>query len=146
MRLTQPPKPSRRRISVLFTDTLLGLAASLLLVGLLYACGPSKNPAAAAVENYLRALVNKDENQLVSLTCKTFEADALLEYDAFSLVQTRLEGLKCRVQDTGIDAASVTCQGQIIATYGAEDQQFDLSGRTYGVQKSGSDWLVCTQQ
>ena len=60
-------------------------------------------------------------------------------------MQTRLEGLNCQAQETGEAAASVTCQGQIIATYGAEDQQFDLSKRTYQVQKEGSDWLVCGQ-
>ena len=123
----------------------MGLAAGLLLTGLLYACSPSKHPAAAAVEAYLKALVDKDEARLVGLTCKDFEADALLEFDSFSLVKTRLEGLKCQAQDTGKSSADVTCQGQIIATYGAEDQQFDLGKRIYQVQKEGSDWLVCGQ-
>ena len=126
-------------------SVLLVIAASLLLAGLLYACSPSKHPAAAAVEAYLRALVDKDEARLVGLTCKDFEADALLEFDSFSLVKTRLEGLKCQAQDTGESSANVTCQGQIIATYGAEDQQFDLGKRIYQVQKEGSDWLVCGQ-
>jgi len=126
-------------------SVLLVIAASLLLAGLLYACSPSKHPAAAAVEAYLRALVDKDEARLVGLTCKDFEADALLEFDSFSLVKTRLEGLKCQAQDTGESSAKVTCQGQIIATYGAEDQQFDLGKRIYQVQKEGSDWLVCGQ-
>jgi len=127
------------------TKILLGAVASLLLASLLYACGPSKHPAVAAVEGYLGALVDKNESGLVGLTCKDFEADALLEFDSFGLVQTRLEGLKCQAHDTSESAASVTCQGQIIATYGAEDQQFDLSQRTYQVQKEGSDWLVCGQ-
>jgi len=123
----------------------MGLAAGLLLMGLLYACSPSKHPAAAAVEAYLRALVDKDEARLVGLTCKDFESDALLEFDSFSLVKTRLEGLKCQAQDTGESSANVTCQGQIIASYGAEDQQFDLGKHIYQVQKEGSDWLVCGQ-
>ena len=126
-------------------SVLLAIAASLLLPVLLYACGPSKNPAATAVESYLRALVDKDEARLVGLTCKDYEADALLEFDSFSLVKTRLEGLKCQAQGTSESAASVTCQGQIIASYGAEDQTFDLSGRNYQVQKEGGDWLVCGQ-
>jgi hypothetical protein len=146
MRKARLLKALKSRSTVLFTNITLGLIASLLLAGLLSACGPSKHPAAAAVEAYLRALVGKDENRLVSLTCQAFEDDTLLEYDSFSLVQTRLEGLKCQVEATGINAANVACQGQIIATYGAEDQQFDLSGRKYLVQKSGSDWLVCGQQ
>lgn len=157
MRQAQFPNALRGRTTVLgrtltigrsltaFTGIARGMAASLLLAGLLYACGPSKHPAAAAVEAYLRALVDKDEARMVGLTCQAFEADALLEFDAFSLVKTRLEGLQCQAQDSSEAAASVTCQGQIIASYGAEDQQFDLSGRTYQVQKEGSDWLVCGQ-
>jgi hypothetical protein len=145
MRKAQLSQASRRKNTVLSTNILLGLAASLLLAGLLCACSPSKNPAATAVESYLRALVDKDEARFVGLTCKDFEAEALLEFDAFSLVKTRLEGLKCQVQDSSEAAASVTCQGLIIASYGTEDQQFDLSERSYQVQKEGSDWLVCGQ-
>ena len=127
------------------SKTLLGIAAILLLSLLISACGSSKHPAAAAVEAYLRALVAKDEARFTGLTCKDFEAGALLEFDSFSLVQTRLEGLNCQAQKTSESAASVICQGKIVATYGAEDQQFDLSKRTYQVQKEGSDWLVCGQ-
>ncbi len=138
-------KAAGGKTKMLITGIFLGVAASLLLASLLSACGPSKHPAAAAVEAYLKALVNKDEARFSGLTCKNFEADALLEFDSFSLVQTRLEGLKCQAQDLSATAASVTCQGKIIASYGAEDQQFDLSGRKYRVQKEGSDWLVCGQ-
>jgi hypothetical protein len=145
MRKAQLSKITRGRTTVLSTSILLRLTASLLLAGLLYACSPSKHPAAAAVESYLRALVDKDEARFAGLTCKNFGADALLEFDSFSLVKTRLEGLECQAQDAGKSAASVTCQGQIIASYGAEDQQFDLSKRTYQVQKEGGDWLVCGQ-
>ena len=124
---------------------LAGIAASLLLIGLLQACRPAKHPAATAVVNYLQALVDKDEARFTGLTCKAFESDALLQYDSFSLVQARLENVKCEEQDTGSNTATVTCQGKIIATYGAEDQQFDLSGMPYQVQKEGGDWLVCGQ-
>jgi len=136
---------ARSSKTILSRPILLAIAASLLLAGLLYACSPTKHPAITAVESYLHALVDKDEARFVGLTCKEFEADALLQFDAFSMVKTRLEGLKCQAQDTGETSASVTCQGQIIASYGAEDQQFDLSGRIFQVQKEGSDWLVCGQ-
>jgi len=116
----------------------------MLAAGLLSACGSSKPPAALAVEAYLQALVDKDEARLVSLTCPDFEESALMELDSFSLVKTRLEGLDCQAQAQD-DTASVTCQGQILATYGTEDQQFDLSGRTYQVKNVGGDWLVCGQ-
>lgn len=139
MRQAQNPIPSRVR------NIIFGVAASLLLSGLIFACTSSKHPAVAAVETYLQSLVDKDEDRLVGLTCRDFEADALLEFDAFSLVKTRLEGLKCQAQELSDSTAKVTCQGQIIATYGVEDQQFDLSKRIFQVQKEGSDWLVCGQ-
>jgi hypothetical protein len=125
--------------------TIWGIAASLLLAGLLMGCTSTQHPAAAAVETYLQAMVDKDEARLVSLTCPAFEADALLEFDAFSLVTTRLQGLECQAQNPGDTSASVSCQGQIVATYGAEDQEFDLSERVYQVQKQEGNWLVCGQ-
>jgi hypothetical protein len=118
------------------------LAALLLVVSLLSACAAAKHPAAVAVESYLQALVDKDEARLVSLTCPDFESDALLQLDSFSLVKTKLEGLDCQAQAQD-DTAQVTCQGQILATYGTEDQQFDLSEKTFQVVNQGGDWLVC---
>jgi hypothetical protein len=119
-----------------------GLAALLIMVGALAACAASKHPAALAVEDYLQALVDKDEARLVSLTCPDFESDALLQFDSFSLVKTKLDGLDCQAQSQD-DTAQVTCQGQILATYGTEDQQFDLSEKAFQVVNQGGDWLVC---
>lgn len=112
-------------------------------MGSLTACSGGKHPAAVSVEAYLQALVNKDEARMVSLTCSNFETDALLEYDAFNLVKTRLDNLDCQVSSEQADSATVVCQGAIIATYGNEDQDFDLSERVYQMVKSGGDWLVC---
>jgi len=119
-----------------------GLAALLIVGGLLTACASAKHPAAVAVEDYLQALVDKDEARLVSLTCPDFESDALLQLDSFSLVKTKLDGLDCQAQAQD-DTAQVTCQGRILATYGTEDQQFDLSEKTFLVVNQGGDWLVC---
>jgi len=119
-----------------------GLVALLIVGGLLTACASAKHPAAVAVEDYLKALVDKDEARLVSLTCPDFESDALLQLDSFSLVKTKLDGLDCQAQAQD-DTAQVTCQGRILATYGTEDQQFDLSEKTFLVVNQGGDWLVC---
>ena len=120
-----------------------GLTALLLVGSLFAACASAKPPAALAVEDYLQALVDKDEARLVSLTCPDFEDDALLQLDSFSLVKTKLEGLDCQAQAQDDDTAQVTCQGQILATYGTEDQQFDLSEKAFQVVNQGGDWLVC---
>jgi hypothetical protein len=116
---------------------------SLSLAGVLVACGDGGNQAAQNVEAFLQALVDKDEAQMVSYTCGDFEMDALLEYDAFALVKTQVDNLSCQVDQVDGDAALVSCQGKIIATYGNEDREFDLSERTYQVINSGGEWLVC---
>jgi len=58
----------------------------------------------------------------------------------------KLEGLSCAQTGTDGDAALVTCQGRLIATYGNEDQEIDLSARTYRLVEQGGDWLVCGAQ
>ena len=108
------------------------------------ACASSDDRAPVqAVENYLNALVETDANRLTTLTCGEWEADALLELDSFQAVDTRLEGLACEQTGTDGDTALVVCQGNIIATYNEEDQQLDLSTRTYQVVQDGGEWLVC---
>ena len=110
----------------------------------LAACGASNTDAPAkAVEDYLNALVEKDADRLSTLVCGEWEDDALIELDSFQAVTTRLEGLAC--EQTGADGATalVLCSGTIIATYTNEDQEIDLSTRTYDVTQAGGDWLVC---
>jgi len=119
------------------------LLVSVILALILSACGSQPTGPAQVVESLLQALVDKDEARYVSLTCADWEMDALIEYDAFSLVATTLDGLDC--QHTGMegDAALVTCQGRIQATYSNEIQTFDLSDRVYRVIPQSGDWLVC---
>lgn len=117
----------------------------LVFASLLLAACSSKNDNAPvqAVENYLNALVEKDANRLTTLSCGVWEADALLELDSFQAVTTRLEGLACEQTGTDGETALVLCNGNIVATYNNEDQQLDLSVRTYQVVQEGGDWLVC---
>ena len=111
---------------------------------LLPACASSSdNASAKAVEDYLNALVAKDANRLTTLSCGEWEEDALLELDSFQAVTARLEGLACEQTGTDGDTALVLCSGKIIATYNEEDQELDLSVRTYQVVQEGGEWLVC---
>jgi hypothetical protein len=111
---------------------------------LLSACGSSnENAPAKAVEDYLNALVAKDGDRLTTLSCGDWEDDALLELDSFQAVTARLEGLACEQTGTDGDMALVLCNGNIVATYNDEDQELDLSVRTYQVIQEGGDWLVC---
>jgi outer membrane lipoprotein-sorting protein len=104
------------------------------------------NPPVQAVEAYLNALVEKDANRLTTLACGEWEEEALLELDSFQAVSARLEGLACEQTGTDGDAALVLCNGNIVATYNNEDQQLDLSVRTYQVVQEGGEWLVCGTQ
>lgn len=111
---------------------------------LLAACASSNdNAPVQAVENYLNALIEKDANRLTTLSCGAWEDQALLELDSFQAVTTRLEGLACEQTGTDGDTALVLCKGNIVATYNDEDQQLDLSVRTYQVVQEGGEWLVC---
>lgn len=127
----------------LFKLTLLVSVLALLLA----ACGTAADPAAASVESYLNALVNKDSSTLSSLSCADWEPNALLELDSLQAVETRLENLSCTVESTEADGTTlVVCQGKILATYNNEDQELDLSVRTYRVVEQGGEFLVCGYQ
>ena len=117
-----------------------------LMFSLLLLAGCTSSDAAApanAVENYLTALVAKDTDRLTSLSCGEWEDDALLELDSFQAVTARLESVACEQTGTEGETALVLCNGSIVATYNDEDQELDLSVRTYQVVQEGGEWLVC---
>lgn len=119
---------------------ILTVTASLLLA----ACSSSNTDAPAkAVEEYLNTLVAKDADRLPTLVCGVWEEDALIELDSFQAVTARLESVACEQTGTDGDTALVLCNGSIIASYNNEDQELDLSVRTYQVVQEGGDWLVC---
>ena len=118
----------------------------LIIIGtlLLTACASNNtNAPAKAVEGYLNALIAKDADRLSTLSCGDWEEDALLELDSFQAVEARLDGVACDQTGTDGNTALVLCNGRIIATYNNEDQELDLSVRTYQVVQEGGEWLVC---
>ncbi len=125
----------RKYVPVVFLALALGL--------LLAACGQSSDAPALAVENYLNALVNKDSDRLSALSCADWEPQALLELDSLQAVETRLEGLACTSTTEEDGSISVNCVGKILATYNGEDQELDLSVRSYVVIEQGGEYLVC---
>ena len=125
------------RRSVLFVIAIVGAL-------ILTACaGGSTDQAPQAVEMYLQALVNEDADQLSTLSCKDWEADAMMEVDSFQGVSASLDGVICVEVGTEEDAVFVGCEGAIKATYGNEQQEIPLAGRTYKVVQEGSEWLMC---
>lgn len=114
---------------------------------LLAACGTSSSAGPEkTVEAYLNALNEKDSNRLSTLSCADWEPTALMELDSFQAVATSLEGLTCAQSGTEGGNVIVICQGKIVASYNGELQEFDLSTRTYTVENSTGEWLVCGAQ
>jgi len=110
---------------------------------LLTACASNTDAPAKAVEDYLNALVEKDADRLSTLVCGAWEEDALIELDSFQAVTARLEDAACTQTGTDGETALIHCTGKIILSYDNEDQELDLSTRTYQVTQEGGDWLVC---
>jgi hypothetical protein len=126
----------RKLLLILFVVILANL--------LLTACSSKKTDAPAkAVEDYLNALVNKDADRLPSLVCADWENDALLELDSFQAVTAKLDNVACKQTGKDGDNTLVNCTGKIVTTYNNENQDLDLSVRTYQVVQQGGDWLVC---
>jgi hypothetical protein len=98
------------------------------------------------VEDFLNALVAKDSAKLSAGVCADYEGQALLALDSFQAVDIKLENLSCAQAGTDGAFSLVSCTGQIIATYNGEDQQLDLSARTYQVVQENGTWLVCGER
>jgi hypothetical protein len=125
-----------------FSLTFLTLLITTLFLSACASSDNSKAPA-KAVEEYLNALVAKDANRLPTLVCSDWEDDALIELDSLQAVTARLDGIACTQTGTDGDTALVNCSGKLITTYNNEDQDMDLSVRTYQVVQQNGDWLVC---
>lgn len=115
----------------------------ILLIGMTACGGDTKSGSASTAEAYYQALVDKEQEQMLSLSCADWEESAATEYDAFQAVTVRLDGLSC--SDTGTDGEKtlVTCQGKIMATYNGEEQAFPLDKRTVEVVQVQGEWRVC---
>lgn len=105
---------------------------------LLAGCAAASNPA-ATVEKYLQAKVNGDAETIRALLCSEMEAVWEREAASFqSVTGVQIEGMACtRVGDTN----TVSCQGRIIALYGAEQTEFPLV--SYRVVEEGGEWKWC---
>ena len=110
---------------------------------ILAACASNSDAPVQAVQNYLNALVNKEEDKIPTLVCGDWETDAMIELDSFQAVTASLENISCSQTGTDGDTALVLCTGNIVLSYDNENQNIDLSTRTYQVVQQSGDWLVC---
>jgi hypothetical protein len=117
----------------------------ILFLLVLTACAGASTPA-ATVENYFRALVGKDSQKAIGLSCAAWESNAQTDADTFSMYPATLEAMTCRDASTQGDVHLVQCTGQAILDYNGEKQTVDLSARVYKVIREGGDWRMCGYQ
>jgi len=128
--------------------SLLVILVCVPLVVLAVGCQPSQKAPVQTMQAFLTAFTAKDENTLVSLTCKEWQDQALLEYDSFGNVTTALKDVSCKLVGQTMNSQnetvySVNCTGAISASYNGELRAFDLSKRIYQVVDRGSSLQVC---
>ena len=120
---------------------------TLLLISIivLSGCGSQKESnAAAAAENYIIALVEKNKSQIVGLSCKEWEESATLEVDALLSVDAAVTGLNCEIDGEDNNGTYVICSGSLDLTYSDEIRAIDLSRRTYTLRQEDGQWRICS--
>jgi hypothetical protein len=119
----------------------------LILTVMLTACsGGSDGASAKVVEQYLAAMVSGNTDQMTQLVCKEFEEQAAGDVDAFIGVTAELSEMSCAKTGSDGEVDLVGCTGSILATYGNEQQTFDLAGPVYRVIEQSGSWLICGRQ
>jgi hypothetical protein len=121
------------------------LAVFVLMMIVLAGCQTGGSPS-QTVEDYLQAVVDGDWTQAVNLSCTSWEEGARTEANSFESIEAWLEDVSCSAEEEEPDTQAVSCQGVIVATYGAEDRQLTLEGRVYRIVLEGGEWRMCGYQ
>ena len=110
------------------------------LILLLAACSsPGADGMTTTVESYMQAKAQGDAATIRQLLCSEMEAVLERETRTFeSVSDVRIDGMACRQAG---DKDVVTCEGKIVATYGAEDTEFPLG--SYRVVEEDGEWKWC---
>jgi len=119
------------------------LIPTLVLLLILVACTGSSTAPADAIAAFWQAMVAKDAAQLSSLSCAAYEAQALITMESFGAFEPELSDLLCEVIEASSDTASVSCEGTIDVSYGAEILTIDLADHDYIAVREGGDWRMC---
>ncbi|MBI5957590.1 MAG: hypothetical protein HY866_02575 [Chloroflexi bacterium] len=128
----------RRHLSILLTLLLISLTLS--------ACA-DKSSAPESIENYLKTKVKGDADKLASLSCKEYEAQALLDAASFESVNARIDKLTCKETGKQDKFTLISCEGTLVIQYRGEDpREQNLSGTTYLAIKEDDEWKMCGQQ
>ena len=115
-----------------------------LLAFMIVTCQKSQDSGASSVVgDYFKALVAKDANQAVNLSCTAWEEQAQIDADTFAINPATAENIQCTTAGGAGDATLVTCTGKLVLDYNGEEQEIDLADRTYRVVQEGGEWRMC---
>jgi hypothetical protein len=117
----------------------------IILLASITACEKKYGPP-EAIQAYLKALVARDTDQISTLACSDWEASARTDLEAFTAVTISLQDVSCKETGSDNEVTLVSCTGKIIANYGNEVQEIDLSGRSYRAVFEGGEWRMCGYQ
>jgi hypothetical protein len=118
----------------------------LLLIAILTgisACSQDSGGPVSAIEAYNQALVKGDADQLTTLSCADWEADAQNELASFAAVKVSLEDMSCSQGDKDGNTVLVSCTGKIVANYGNEVLEINLADRLYQAVSEAGEWRMC---
>lgn len=114
------------------------LSATLLLVG----CTTSGS-ADQAIESYIQALAGKDVVTATGISCLAWEESAAAEASSFEAVDVTLEEVRCTSSGSEGEFTRIECEGILVADYGGEIQDIDLSQRIYLAVQEQGEWKMC---
>ena len=139
---------NQKHLSHTLPFTTFRISTTLLVVLLicqlvLAACASSTELPAQVMEDYYQALTKKDLNTMISLACSEWEEQARNEYNSFGAVSTELQDLQCQTLSQDQAKAVVNCRGKIVANYGNEVLEIDLSKFTFKLVQQGGNWRFC---
>lgn len=99
--------------------------------------------ASSVVVDYFYALVEKDTNQAVNLSCAAWEEQAQIDADTFAINPATVENIQCKVAGKDGEATLVACTGRIVLEYNGEKQAINLADRTYRIIQEDDLWRIC---
>jgi len=110
---------------------------------LLTSCSWHQTSPEQTIINYYAAILEQDYNQTVNLSCAGWEPQAKNEFDSFAAVKAELKDVSC--SKSGVEGVYtlIKCTGKIIANYGNEILEIDLSVPVYKVVEENGDWRMC---
>jgi ABC-type phosphate transport system substrate-binding protein len=118
-------------------------AAGVLAAAFLLAACATSAPPAQQVETYLRARASSNVNQMVSLSCGAWEAQARIEASSFKALNARVDGLTCQASGSDGAVTFVGCAGKIITSYNGESREVSLADKQFKTVNEGGEWRVC---